>query len=309
MGVLSANTALSRTATGKIELQLGANKQLSLSIKKRLGPKSSVAPSLRVHRSGVELGVRYHRRYTSHLSSYIGFTCNADEFKNAVAIRFALSAGIAVKLTKYTKASYALEVGEGEVHAVVGVTRGGMNIRVPIALTNVVSFNNVLLCGVAVALCAYATKQLHSYLYDDPLKPSKKAKKEEQRHTEVEEGRKAAEEYVIMIRNKAQQAAQSEEERKGLVMLEALYGKKSVLERVTPESTVTSAEVFDVTAQLQVLVEHHRLIMPPMPKYTQYGFFNPCLLPGEPLALYIKFSYGGHVQSRLFADTEAVILP
>ena len=309
MTVLSANTVISKTATGKVDVQLGANPQVTLSVKKRVGLDNSFTPTLRAHRSGMELGVRYHRRISSHLSSYIGCSVNVEEIKQGIAMHMSMSAGLALKLTKYTKANYSLEVGDGEIRGVFGFTRGGLNIRLPIALSNIVSFSNVLLGGAAIALCAFATHQLHTYLYEDPLKANKQAKKKEQRAIEIEEGKRAAEEYAMMIRSKALQSALSEQERKGLVIVEAFYGKLSLLERMTIDTTVTSSEVFDVAAQLQVLVEHHRLVMPAMSKAAQYGFFNPCVQPGEALGLYVKFSFGGHVQSRLFQDTDPVSLP
>ena len=307
--VLSATCVLSPSTTTKADLHLGAQPQLNLSAKRKIGLHSSLSPSLRFYGHGAEFGLHYHYRVMKKVAGFVSATVAGEEMKSGVGLHFSLSTGLRLKLTKFTKASYALEVGEGEVRGVIGITRGGLNIRVPMILSRMVNPSNVLVAGVVLGLCAFATRTLHSYLYDDPLKEGKKAKKEEQRQLEINEGHRAAEEYVMMIRSKALQSALQEQERRGLVILEAFYGRLSLLERISAGVTVTSTEIYDVTQQLQVLVEHHRLLMPAASKMTQYGFYNPCLDAEAALGLLVRFQYGGEAGRTLVKDMEALSLP
>jgi len=307
--VLSATCALSPSTTAKADLHLGPQPQLSLSAKRKVGLHSSFSPSLRFHGHGADLGLQFHWRVMKRVAGFVSATVAGEETKNDLVRHFSVAAGLRLKLTKFTKATYSLELEEGEVRAIFGVTRGGFNIRVPMILSRVLNASNILVAGAALGLCAFATRALHSYFYDDPLKEGKRAKKEEQRQVEIGEGRRAAEEYVMMIRSKALQSALSEQERRGLVILEAYYGHLSLLERVAAGATVTSTEIYDVTQQLQVLVEHHRLLMPAASKGAQYGFFNPCLDGETPLGLLVKFQYGGETGRKLVKDIEALSLP
>lgn len=308
--VLSANSVLSPTTTAKVDLQLGSQSQLSLSAKRKIGLHSSITPTLRFFGKGGEFGLHYHWRLMKKLAAHVSATVAGEERKSGLAVHMSCSAGFALKLTKYTKASYVLELGEGEIRGVFGVTRGGLNIRLPVVISRVLNTSNVLVAGAALSLCAYLTLTLHSYLYDDPLKSSKKTKKTEQRQLEINEGHRAAEEYVMMIRSKALQSALFEQERRGLVILEAFYGSWTLVEKMENSGTeVTSKEVYDVTQQLQVLIEHHRLLMPAISKASQYGFYNPCLEINTPLGLYVKYQYGGETSRKVVRDMEALSLP
>jgi len=120
----------------------------------------------------------------------------------------------------------------------------------------------------------------------------------------IAEKRKEAESAVNLMLGTYEHIVESEQERRGLVILEAWYGKFISKQRQTDKST---PYVVNVTIPIQCLVKNSKLLLADSAKSQLSGIYDPCI--GEEKLLKIIYEFRDNVHEAIFKDEEAVRIP
>ncbi|KPI96217.1 PREDICTED: dnaJ homolog subfamily C member 11 [Papilio xuthus] len=158
------------------------------------------------------------------------------------------------------------------------------------------------------------------------LDPIAKERQERERQRSMEanferlqEMQQQARATVELMRETYSRIRNDEEKKKGLVILQALYGKlpagadshdvapDEAGDGVQPESPHGYSEVIEVTIPLQCLVKDSRLELLEASKSELPGFYDPCV--GDDKHLTVKYSYHNNLYICTITDQQAVVLP
>ncbi|KAF9952581.1 hypothetical protein BGZ70_000558 [Mortierella alpina] len=201
------------------------------------------------------------------------------------------------KITQYTKLGLAVEIGlQGGIAFNVKVMRLGQSVTIPVLLSS--EFSPKLAFWSAMApICAMAALDLG---YVKPKRRRERAEKllEHRRvHAEfIANQRKEAEEAIHLLRESTLRKCKLEQDKDGLVIVEAVYGNLS------------AGLVADVTIAVQALVNNSQLAMPGgHSKHHIMGFYDPCL--GEKKQLRIRYEFQKKMHEVVVADLAHVAIP
>ncbi|KAG0054862.1 hypothetical protein BGZ83_010200 [Gryganskiella cystojenkinii] len=200
------------------------------------------------------------------------------------------------QVTEHTRLGLAAEVGHGGIAFNFKVTRLGQSITVPILLSS--EFDPKIAFWATVApICALTALDLG---YIKPKRRRERTQKLQDLrkvHAEfIASQRKEAEEATTLLRDSTMRKAKLEQEKDGLVIIEAVYGNLS------------AGLVADVTVAVQALVNNSQLAMPGgHSKNHILGFYDPCL--GEKKQLRIRYEFQKQLHEVVVADTSAVVAP
>ncbi|KPJ09171.1 DnaJ-like subfamily C member 11 [Papilio machaon] len=158
------------------------------------------------------------------------------------------------------------------------------------------------------------------------LDPIAKERQERERQRSMEanferlqEMQQQARATVELMKETYSRIRNDEEKKKGLVILQALYGKlpagadshevttDEAGDGVQAESPHGYSEVIDVTIPLQCLVKDSRLELLEASKSELPGFYDPCV--GDDKHLTIKYSFHNNLYVCTITDQQAVVLP
>ncbi|KAF9919751.1 hypothetical protein FBU30_010595, partial [Linnemannia zychae] len=201
------------------------------------------------------------------------------------------------KITQHTRLGLAFEVGfSGGTAVNFKVTRLGQSVTLPIMLSNEFS-PKFAFWSVVVPICTITAVD---FGYVKPKKRRERAQKlQELRKVHAEfiaNQRKEAEEAINLLRDTTARKTRQEQEKNGLVIVEAAYGNLS--------AGITA----DVTVAVQALVDNSQLVMPGgHSKNHILGFYDPCL--GEKKQLRIRYEFQKAMHEVIVDDLEHVILP
>ncbi|KAG0342182.1 hypothetical protein BG004_005719 [Podila humilis] len=201
------------------------------------------------------------------------------------------------QVTDHTKVGLALEVGlSGGVSFNIKVRRLGQSVTIPIVLS--AEFNPKLAFWAAVLpICAITAVDMG---YVKPKRRRERAEKiQELRKVHAEfiaNQKKEAEEAMELLRESTARRTKQEQDKDGLVIIEALYGNLS------------AGLVADVTVAVQALVNNSQLSMPGgHSKNHILGFYDPCL--GEKKQLRIRYEFQRRMHEVVVADLASVAAP
>ncbi|KAG0380452.1 hypothetical protein BGX24_008086 [Mortierella sp. AD032] len=205
------------------------------------------------------------------------------------------------KITEHTKVGLAVEVGlSGGVAFNVKVKRLGQSVSIPIVLAS--EFNPKLaFWATVVPICAVTALDIG---YVKPKRRKERAEKiKELRavHADfIANQKKEAQEAIDLLRESTDRKTRQEQEKDGLVILEATYGNLSA----APELDL----VADVTIAIRALVNNSQLTMPGgHSKNHILGFYDPCL--GEKKQLRIKYEFQRRLHQVVVTDLASVAAP
>ncbi|KAF8935279.1 hypothetical protein BGZ47_009996 [Haplosporangium gracile] len=221
-------------------------------------------------------------RVGSNLSSTTGLT---------------VSVGGDRRITQHTRLGLAVEVAlSGGIAFNLKVMRLGQSVTVPIMLSNEFS-PKFAFWGAVVPVCTLAALDLG---YVKPKKRRERAHKLQelrQVHAEfIANQKKEAEEAVNLLKDSTARKTRQEQEKDGLVVVEAIYGN------------LNAGIVADVTIAVQALVNNSQLVMPGgHSKNHVLGFYDPCL--GEKKQLRIRYEFQKSMHEVVLDDLESVVLP
>ncbi|KAG0230083.1 hypothetical protein BGW41_002617 [Actinomortierella wolfii] len=205
------------------------------------------------------------------------------------------------KVTEHTKVGLSVEVGlAGGVSISMKVKRLGQSVTVPIVLSH--DFNPRLAFWAAVVPTCAATAIELGYIR--PKRRRERAEKiAELRRVHADfiaNQRKEAEEAIALLRESTARKTKAEQDKDGLVIIEAFYGNL--------DADPALGLVADVTIPVQALVHNSQLSMPGGHSKTHImGFHDPCL--GEKKKLKIRYMFKRRLHEVIVNDTASVIAP
>ncbi|KAF9434353.1 hypothetical protein BGZ76_008146 [Entomortierella beljakovae] len=205
------------------------------------------------------------------------------------------------KVTEHTKVGLAVEIGlSGGVAFNLKVKRLGQSVTVPIILA--AGFNpKIAFWATALPICAVAALDVG---YVKPKRVKERAEKVQELrklHADfIATQKKEAEEAVEVLRESTMRKKSQEQEKDGLIIIEAVYGNLNA----EPELGLT----VDVTIAVQALVYNSQLTMPAGHSKTHIlGFYDPCL--GEKKQLRIKYEFRRRMHEVVVVDLALVAAP
>lgn len=125
---------------------------------------------------------------------------------------------------------------------------------------------------------------------------------------QMEARRNEAKQTIDLMRETALKIRDQEAKRKGLVIVEALYGKIVQEGSQSSQSSIsTYGKVVDVTVPLQTLVKDSKLLLYETTKAALSGFFDPC--PGEEKYLRVVYQFKEEEHSVTVRDDQPLFIP
>ncbi|KAF9345833.1 hypothetical protein BGX26_002691, partial [Mortierella sp. AD094] len=201
------------------------------------------------------------------------------------------------RITQHTKLGLAVEIAlSGGIAFNIKVMRLGQSVTVPILLSS--EFNPKFAFWTAIApICAIAALD---FGYIKPRRRRERTEKlQELRKVHAEfiaNQKKEAEEAISLLRESTARKAKQEQNKDGLIIIEATYGN------------MNAGLVADVTVAVQALVNNSQLAMPGgHSKNHILGFYDPCL--GEKKQLRIRYEFQKRMHEVVVADMDHVTLP
>ncbi|KAI1316026.1 hypothetical protein EDD11_010489 [Mortierella claussenii] len=245
-----------------------------------------------LHAGVVQSHLRVDRTWTLDDSTRVRVGARLSNLAGASA-----SIGADRKITEHTKLGLAVEIAlSGGLAFNLKVMRLGQSVTIPILLSSEVKPKFVFWTTVA-PVCAMAALNIG---YIKPKRRRERAEKlQELRRVHAEfiaNQRKEAEESISLLRESTARKAKQEQDKDGLVILEALYGN------------LNAGLVADVTIPVQALVNNSQLALPGgHSKNHILGFYDPCL--GEKKQLRIRYEFQKRIHEVIVADLDHVALP
>jgi len=195
------------------------------------------------------------------------------------------------------------------IGAMTGVTlkiklvRYGQVYSFPIMLSDALSPSAVFY-GTVVPLVAYWSFKV---LVVNPFKLKEHEEdlqmKKEKYAKQMADKRREAEEATALMEESYRRSVETEQNKKGLVILNAWYGKLISTER----SDIDSPAVIDVTIPLQCLVNGSKLILTEVSKSQINGIYDPCI--GEEKSLKVIYEFRGILHEVVVKDDEILRIP
>lgn len=164
-----------------------------------------------------------------------------------------------------------------------------------------------IMYGTMVPLVSWLA--VHKLVIQPYLRQRKQTELQKQREnnkSRLLEKRREANAAVDLMRETVKRIVDQEEARKGLVILQALYGQL-VTEGTQQDGCEVSEEVVDVTIPLQCLVKDSKLILQESSKCSLPGFYDPC--PGEDKNLRVRYLFHAVTHEVTIKDTESLRIP
>jgi len=228
------------------------------------------------------------------------------------SLKFSVKAGTFGYLVEYGATHQLSQHSLVSAHVNVGfplgvavklkLTRASQTYVVPILLSDEMNYSAVFY-GTVVPLACYAALQ---YLVVKPYRRREKDRKEfeDEESLEADTNRKRDEaaSVVDMMRESTERKVAAEEQKRGLVIVEAWYG------RFVSPSSVKPARLVDVKIPIQNLVEESRLQLPQgITKSGLPGFYDPC--PSSSKKLKVTYKFRGVLHKVELDDHDALRMP
>ncbi|KAG0000419.1 hypothetical protein BGZ65_004387 [Modicella reniformis] len=205
------------------------------------------------------------------------------------------------KVTQHIKVGLAVEVGlAGGVVFNIKVKRLGQSITVPIILSAQLN-PRIAFWATVAPICAVTALDMAYVKPKRRRERMEKIKVLRKVHADfIAIQKKEAEEALELLRESTMRKMRQEQEKDGLVIVEALYGNLS--------ATSEPGLVANVTIAVQSLVNDSQLIMPGGHSKTHIlGFYDPCL--GEKKQLKIRYEFQRRLHEVVVADLASVAAP
>ena len=212
--------------------------------------------------------------------------------------------GVENEITKLTRLGGRVSVGSSGVQLTLRLTRASMTFSTRILLSQRASLAAVFY-ATAVPLLLYGGFKV---LAVAPLLRRQRQKEVEEKRAEKAretlERKREAEAAVELMTETVDRVLSSERARRGLIIVEAWYGK---LFDVDPADGLSLPKVIDVHIPLQCLVVDSKLILREDNKASIPGFYDPCV--GETKYLRVRYEFRGTPHEVTVQNSESLIIP
>ncbi|XP_064641840.1 dnaJ homolog subfamily C member 11-like [Lineus longissimus] len=209
------------------------------------------------------------------------------------------------KITQFSVLGASLVIGVPTgVLLKIKLNRGNQSFMVPIHLSEEIS-PSAILYGTIVPLAAfYIIKKLIITPILDQEKERDIERKKEMNAEIIRERRKEAEAARELMKETTDRIRTTEEQKKGLVVVKAIYGKLVS----SDSSDIDDSQCIDVTDPIQACVNGSKLVLPAeQSKSGLPGFYDPCL--GEEKVLYIRYKFREQLHHVTIGDMEEIRCP
>ncbi|KAK2725482.1 hypothetical protein QYM36_000092 [Artemia franciscana] len=210
--------------------------------------------------------------------------------------------GVVKKISKFSFLGASMSIGAPTgVILKIRLTRSNQIYNFPIHLCEEI-IPSAIFYGTLVPVGCYF---VISKLILDPYKKRQKIleleKQKELYKTELVKKRREAEAAIELMRATYDRIVAEEESKKGLVIINALYG------RLLGDYDERAPDIICTTIPLQCLVKDSKLILHENSKVQLPGFFDPCL--GEDKQLKVSYLFHGAHHDVTIADNEGLRIP
>lgn len=151
---------------------------------------------------------------------------------------------------------------------------------------------------------------IKKFIVDPMVRNQAEKDKEKQckmRKKQMEQKQKEAEAAVNLMRAQFERIRTEEESRRGLVIVEAKYGRIISSGDARTADSLDQSEVIDVTLPVQCLVKDSKLILYEPSKCHLPGFYDPCV--GEDKQLWVQYLFHNNVHEVTVKDSETLRIP
>ncbi|XP_019878016.1 dnaJ homolog subfamily C member 11 [Aethina tumida] len=248
----------------------------------------------------------------SHISMHYTRKMLQRELKVKLAFKIGtfggvLEYGAEKKITKHSHLSFAVSCGvPSGVKLKIRLTRASQVYSFPIHLCEEIMPAPVFYASVVPIVVYIVVKKgfVEPFLREEK---SKKVEKQKQNNlNKLIEKRKEALAAQELMTATYDRIKTDEENKKGLVIIKAIYGKLIDTEAGAGDSEVSN-EVLDVTKPVQCLVKDSKLVIYEHTKSELPGFFDPAL--GDEKMLHIIYNYRDQPHEVTVSDGESIRLP
>ncbi|XP_044266778.1 dnaJ homolog subfamily C member 11 [Tribolium madens] len=248
--------------------------------------------------------------------SYISLNYTRKMINQELKLRISIKAGTfggvieygaEKKVSKHSNLSFAVTVGvPSGVKLKIRLTRANQVYNFPIHLCEEIMPSPVFYATV-IPLVVYVVVKKG---FVEPFLKEQKAKKVEKQKQNnfnklLEKRREALAAQDLMKATYAR-IRDEEENKKGLVIIKAIYGKISTDPNELGDHEVTN-EIIDVTVPIQCTVKDSKLVLHENTKSQLPGFFDPAM--GEDKMLHIIYNYREQPHEVTIKDNESLRLP
>ncbi|XP_060069298.1 dnaJ homolog subfamily C member 11-like [Ylistrum balloti] len=213
--------------------------------------------------------------------------------------------GCEKKVSQFSTLGATMSIGTTVgVSLKIKLIRGQQEFYFPVHLSeNIVP--EAVVYGTFLPLAAYfVVKKLIVDPYLKRQEEESQEKKKEEAAEKMAAKRKEAAATVELMKEAVERSIESEERKRGLVILKALYGKLIS----DDDGELLEGQCIDVLTPVQALVRDSQLLLSDTKtKCDIPGFYDPC--PGEKKTLYIRYKFRNKLHQVTLADNDAIRLP
>jgi DnaJ family protein C protein 11 len=311
--VTLANTwsrQLSEDTTGNIQLVIGPDTGISVGWQ-RHGKKNAGSADVKVGPATFGVSGQYIRHFSSKSQGRLTGKFGSTGVE--------LELGGERRLSEHSSAAMFCVLGLQGVSWKVRFTRGGQKFVIPIVLCT--TLNPFIATG-ALILPSSIYAILKTFVFKPyNLRRNRRKSLELRRSTyaQVVEARASSERSQLLLKNVAERKKQKQAQRRGLVILAAVYGDIKAYERGTnlvDKSASTEDDdvdlpppYLDVAIPVQFLVDDFGQLRlhEGVKKAGLMGFCDPC--PGESKQLKVSYSYLGNQYEVVVGDYDELRIP
>nr|CAG4650026.1 EOG090X03AJ [Sida crystallina] len=211
--------------------------------------------------------------------------------------------GLERKISEHSSLGVTMSVGVPTgVMLKIKLYRGNQIYHFPIHLCDEV-FPSPIFYGTVTPIVVWVIVRR---LVVEPYIQQQKAKDIERHramhHAQMLTRRREAEIAVDLMKETYRRIAEEEENRKGLIITRAIYGRWIDLAQRDLSDAIT-----EVTIPLQCLVKDSKLILHDSSKSQLPGFYDPCM--GEDKCLFVQYTFHGTPHEVTIQDAESLRIP
>ena len=228
------------------------------------------------------LGFECKVKLNEEFSVFSGIEKSLDDLNTVQKWSF----GLQMTLGQYLRLGHFIETYQTCVYWKFRLKRGSFCLDIPVKLGRL----STLLTCFGVCAITYLTKQVHKLIFS-------------QKNSEIKEHKKYSEEFVRMVVPKVRENVENENNKGGLVVLQALYGNIDEIKRYLDCGEEASGFI-DVTLAVNFMVEESKLVIPKVPKEGLQGFW----WVSNDASLYIYYKLRGEVSKVILKNEEYLLI-
>nr|CAG4647760.1 EOG090X03AJ [Moina brachiata]SVE92914.1 EOG090X03AJ [Moina brachiata] len=211
--------------------------------------------------------------------------------------------GLERKVSEHSSLALAMSVGVPTgVMLKIKLSRGNQAYNFPIHLCEEVLPSPIFYGTVAPLVALIIVRRLIVEPYMQQQKAKDIERHRAMHHSQMMTRRREAEIAIDLMKETYRRIIDDEENRKGLIVTKAVYGKWIDLNHRDLNDALT-----DVTIPLQCLVKDSKLILHEGSKSQLPGFYDPCM--GEDKSLYVQYSFHGVPHEVTVQDADSLRIP